>query len=184
MTTSKTLSGLEKTQVALAAAMGAGCRTCADNLYPMFQSLGASTDEIERAFSEGLGTRESATALMRHKAHSLMGRVPRAGTPGITESGGRTAELMRIGAGVAANSAPTVVHHIERAQSLGATREEIQLAIGIARMVRSKAQGFSDAEIDRIYAKEPVAEVPQVSCPSEADIMADAPAPATSGCCG
>lgn len=181
MTTSETLNGLEKAQVALAAAMGAGCRTCADNLYPMFQSLGASTDEIERAFSEGLGTRESATALMRHKAHSLMGRVPRAGTPGITDGGSKISELMRIGAGVAANSAPTVVHHIERAQTLGATQEEIQLAIGIARMVRSKAQGFSDAEIDRSYAKEPRVEEPQGPCALEADILRDAP---TSGCCG
>jgi len=181
MTNSETLNGLEKAQVALAAAMGAGCRTCADNLYPMFRSLGASADEVERAFSEGLGTRESATALMRHKAHSLMGRVPGAGAAGITESGSKISELMRIGAGAAANSAPTVVHHIERAQSVGATQEEIRLAIGIARMVRSKAQGFSDAEIDQVCAKEPGAEVSQVPCPLESVNHSDAPA--ASGCC-
>jgi hypothetical protein len=181
MTTPEYLSGLEKAQIALAAAMGAGCRTCADKLYPMLQSLGASQEAIERAFSEGLGARESATALMRSKAHELIGRIPGARAARGAARVSRASELMRIGAGVAANAAPAVAHHIERAQSLGATLDEIRLAIGIGRMVRSKAQGFADTEVDGATASEPVAEVPRAPCPLEADLLGGAPT--TSGCC-
>lgn len=183
MTTPENLNGLEKAQIALAAAMGAGCRTCADKLYPMFESLGAAPEEIESALSAGLGARESATALMRNKAHELVGRISGARAPDVDGGASRISELMRIGAGVAANAAPAAAHHIERARSLGATRDEIQLAIGVGRMVRSKAQGFSDAEIDGTHASEPAAEVPRAPCPLEADMLGGAPAP-PSGCCG
>jgi hypothetical protein len=64
---------------------------------------------------------------------------------------------------------------------VGATEQEIRLAVGIARRVRSKAQGFSDVEIDEVCAKEPGVEVPQVPCPLESATGSDAGA--ESGCC-
>jgi hypothetical protein len=64
---------------------------------------------------------------------------------------------------------------------VGATEEEIRLAIGIARRVRSKAQGFADAEIDEVCAREHGAEMPQVPCPL--DSVSGSDARADSGCC-
>jgi alkylhydroperoxidase/carboxymuconolactone decarboxylase family protein YurZ len=181
MSSTGTLGDVEKAQIALSAAMGAGCRTCADNLYPMLRSLGAAADEIELAFGAGLRTRQSTAALMRSKADALMGRTPAPDPASADEVVSKLSELMRIGAGVAANSAPSVLHHLERARCVGATEEEIRLAIGIARRVRSKAQGFSDAEIDEVCAKEHNAEVPEVPCPLDSVTGSDARA--DSGCC-
>jgi alkylhydroperoxidase/carboxymuconolactone decarboxylase family protein YurZ len=177
-----TLTKVEKAQVALSAAMGAGCRTCADNLYPVLRSFGAGADEIEPALDEGLRTRRATAALMQSKADALVGRTPAPDVANDDEIGSRLSELMRIGAGVAANSAPTVLHHLKRARSVGATEQEIGLAIGIARLVRSKAQGFSDAEIDEACAKEASgAQVPEVPCPLDAVTASDPRA--ESGCC-
>jgi len=135
----------------------------------MLRSLGAAADEIEPALEEGLRTRRATAALMQSKADALMGRTPAPDVASDEEISSVLSELMRIGAGVAANSAPTVLHHLERARSAGATEQEIRLAIGIARLVRSKAQGFSDAEIDEACAKEESgAQVPEVPCPLDA----------------
>ena len=177
-----TLTEVEKAQVALSAAMGAGCRTCADNLYPMLRSLGAAADVIEPALDEGLRTRQATAALMQSKADALMGRTPAPDVASDEEIASVLSELMRIGAGVAANSAPTALHHLERARSAGATEQEIRLAIGIARRVRSKAQGFSDAEIDEACAKgESGAQVPEIPCPLDA-VTGSHPRE-ESGCC-
>jgi alkylhydroperoxidase/carboxymuconolactone decarboxylase family protein YurZ len=119
---------------------------------------------------------------MQSKADALVGRTPAPEVANHAEIGSRLSELMRIGAGVAANSAPTVIHHLETARSVGATEEEIRLAIGIGRLVRSKAQGFSDAEIDEACAKEESGtQVPEVPCPLEAVTGSDPRA--ESGCC-
>lgn len=182
MSSNERLTEIEKAQIALSAAMGAGCRTCADNLYPMLRSLGAAADEIAAALAEGLRTSGSAAVLMRSKADTLVGRTPSPDEASDDRIASKLSELMRIGAGVAANSAPTVLHHLENARSAGATEPEIRLAIGIARRVRSKAQGFSDAEIDEACAKEePGAEVPDVPCPL--DTTAEVGARSESGCC-
>jgi alkylhydroperoxidase/carboxymuconolactone decarboxylase family protein YurZ len=148
----------------------------------MLRSFGAAADEIEPALDEGLRTRRATAALMQSKADTLMGRASAPDAASDDEIGSRLSELMRIAAGVAANSAPTVLYHLERARSAGAAEQEIRLAIGIARMVRSKAQGFSDAEIDEACAKEESgAQVPEVPCPLDA--VAGSDPRADSDCC-
>ena len=183
MSNTGTLEEVEKLQVALSAAMGAGCRTCADKLYPMLRSQGAAADEIERVLVQGLRTRAAAAQPMQAKAEALVGRTPAPDTAGGDEVASRLSELMQIGAGVAVNSAPTVLHHMERARSAGATEQEIRIAIGTGRLVRSKAQGFSDAEIDEACAAlEPSARVPEVPCPLDA--AGDGEVRSASDCCG
>jgi alkylhydroperoxidase/carboxymuconolactone decarboxylase family protein YurZ len=176
------LEEAEKLQVALSAAMGAGCRSCADKLYPMLQSLGVAADEIEQALVQGLRARGAAAALMRAKAEALTGQAPPPESAGRDEAASVLSELMRIGAGVAANSAPSTLHHMERARAAGATEQEIRTAIGTARLVRSKAQEFSDAEIDEACAAaKPDARVPEVPCPLNA--LGDSGARSEPGCC-
>jgi len=139
------LDGKEKTLIALAAAIGGGCRTCAEGLYSMSGSAGATPEEIERAFAEGFRQRESATRVMREKVRTLLGREVRA-----YDSAGestRVLELSRLAASAAANSAPDALRRIETARAAGATDAQVKVAIGIARTVRSKGQGFSDAEL-------------------------------------
>ena len=143
------LPNKEKALVALAAAMGGGCRTCADGLYPMAQAAGASTDEIERALREGLQVRENATAIMKRKAETLLGhRIPALGATEAEEAPG-ISRLTRLAAAVAANAAPDAVRHLEGASFAGVTEGAINVALAIARKVRTKAQGFSDEEIDQ-----------------------------------
>lgn len=160
----KALGDKEKLFVAMAAAMGGGCRTCAEGLYAMAGSAGVGPEESGRAFLAGLRVRESATEVMRRKAESLVGRELRHGENVETASDPRVLELGRLAAAVAANSSPDALPHIEAARAAGATDAEIAVAIGTARMVRSKAQGFSDEEV----GTSETGEAEEVQCPAEA----------------
>jgi AhpD family alkylhydroperoxidase len=147
-----TLSNKEKAQVALGAAIGAGCRTCAEFLTPTLRSLGATDAELDQLVADALVVRDGATEVMRQKAGVLLDRLP-ATEPGLQpEPGTRIEELIRTGAAVAANCAPDALGHIERAKSAGATEAQIEVAIGVGRSVRSKAQSFSDEEIAKSSA--------------------------------
>jgi alkylhydroperoxidase/carboxymuconolactone decarboxylase family protein YurZ len=158
---SAALSSKEKVLVALAAAMGGGCRTCAERLYAMAESAGATADEVAVAFADGLHVRRSATEVMQHKAGELMGRIPDVDASPRSDKGSRITELSKLAAAVAANSSPDALRHLEAARFAGASDEGIGVAIGIGRKVRSKAQGFSDEEIGELRSEEP-------ACPTEA----------------
>jgi SAM-dependent methyltransferase/alkylhydroperoxidase/carboxymuconolactone decarboxylase family protein YurZ len=142
-----TISGKEKILIALAAAMGGGCRTCAQGLRSMADSAGATIEEIERAFTDGLLQRERATEVMRGEASALLGRPLDAGSATGAAAEARVSELSRLAASVASNSSPDALKRLDAARSTGAAESEIRVAIGIGRSVRAKAQGFSDAEI-------------------------------------
>jgi alkylhydroperoxidase/carboxymuconolactone decarboxylase family protein YurZ len=142
------MSGREKTCVALAAAMGGGCRTCAERLSSVARSQKMTDGEIEWAFAQGLEAKQSGTELMREKASELTGGDPQSpAEPGSLEWE-RLGELAQLAAAVAANAAPEARRHIELAKSAGATESAIGVAVAIGRTIRGKAQGFSDEELD------------------------------------
>ena len=177
MSESQTLGTKDKLFIAMAAAMGGGCRTCAERLHAMAGSGGITPEEQERAFLEGLRARESATKVMRRKAETLIGRELR--HEGNSDGGSdlRILELSRLAAAVAANSSPDALLHITDARAAGASDSEIEVAIGTARMVRSKAQGFSDEEVGALKQNE----AEEAPCPLETE-QAEAPSK-TGGCC-
>ena len=178
MSENQALGSKDKLFIAMAAAMGGGCRTCAERLHSMAGAEGISPEEQGRAFLAGLRARESATKVMHGKAEALVGRELRL-EPGTEEATDlRVLELSRMAAAVAANSSPDALRHIEVARAAGASDAEIEVAIGTARMVRSKAQGFSDEEVGASRQSE----AEDAPCSVET-AQAEAPSQ-TGGCCG
>ena len=178
MSETQALESKDKLFIAMAAAMGGGCRTCAEKLHSMAGSEGIAPEEQGRAFLEGLRVRERATEVMRRKAEALVGGKLRHGENGGGATHLRVLELSRLAAAVAANSSPDALNHIADAREAGASDAEIEVAIGTARMVRSKAQGFSDEEVGA--SKQNEAE--EAPCPVET-AQAEA-ASRAGGCCG
>lgn len=147
MNENATLSSEEKTFVAMAAAMGGGCRTCAERLFAVGQSLDMDVEDMRRAFDEGLAVRDAASALMRDKARSLHGRETEVGDTSAPDQGDAVRELARLAAAVAANAAPVALGYAQAARAAGAGEAAIRVAIGIGRTIRGKAQSFSDEEL-------------------------------------
>jgi alkylhydroperoxidase/carboxymuconolactone decarboxylase family protein YurZ len=145
------LTNQEKTLVAMGAAMGAGCRTCADKIYEIARSLQIPGQEMLKAFHLGLDAKAEAVGTMKTKVSTLIveDSVTSSTLPGDYPE--RLATLVRIAAFAAANSAPDVILEIQKAGALGATPKQIQMSISLAGMVRKNGANFSDQEIsDRI----------------------------------
>lgn len=161
-----TLENREKVRIALAAAMGGGCRTCAEKLFALAGPAGSSSDELEQACVDGLLARDEATARMREKAESLLGRA--LGSSGRARPRERdiVTDLCRLAAAVSSNSAPDALRYGDDARARGASEAAIAAAIGIGKSVRSKAQGFSDGEVRE--ARERAGETTAAEAPPEA----------------
>lgn len=171
----KQLSNEEKTLIAMGAAMGAGCRTCADKLYAIAVSLNIPKAEMLKAFLLGLDAKAAAVRTMQEKVSALMAD----GNVGNTkELPAKLASLIRMASFTAANSAPDCLAETKQAVSNGITTNQVQLCLATAKMVRKNAMAFSDQEIsDKFGFAE--ADVQGACCPVSAN------AKSTSGCsCG
>ncbi len=141
------LTNQEKNLIAMSAAMGAGCRQCADKLYGVATSLKIPKKEMLKALQWGLDAKAEAIGTMRMKISELMGNDKGIDAQGTDVSLVKLAVLARIASFVAANSAPDVVSEIQKAKEQNVTPDQIQMCVSLAKMVRKNAGIFSDQEI-------------------------------------
>jgi alkylhydroperoxidase/carboxymuconolactone decarboxylase family protein YurZ len=140
----KQLTDKEKTLISMGAAMGGGCRTCADKLYNMALTQDIPKAEMLQAFLLGLEAKAKAVKTMQDKVFALLAERKAAGTEELSP---KLSFLIRIASFTAANSAPDCLAQAVQAQAAGITAEELQLGIVTGKMVRKHANEFSDAEI-------------------------------------
>ncbi len=138
------LSNQEKTLITMGAAMGAGCRTCADKLYEMATSLNISKAEMLKAFLLGLDAKQAAVETMREKVAALMADEHRDEGKEFPK---HLTALIRMASFTAANSAPDFLAEMKPISSTGIPAEHIQLCVATGKMVRTHAIGFSDGDI-------------------------------------
>jgi len=143
------LTNEEKDLVAMGAAMGAGCRICADKLHGIAVSLKIPEGDRAQAFRWGLDAKAQAVRTMQAKVASLTGEGRETGADAVTGSANGLAPLVRIAAYVAANSAPDALAEIERAREQGISPDRIRLCLSLAKMVRKNAMAYSDQELAR-----------------------------------
>ncbi|MDD5168678.1 MAG: hypothetical protein PHN75_07665, partial [Syntrophales bacterium] len=141
------LTDQEKNLIAMGAAMGAGCRTCADKLYKLAVSLRIPEEEMVMAFKLGLTAKAEAVRTMEAKISALMHDDSLQNSVASEVGPHRLSSLVRIASFVAANSAPDVLSEIGKASGQGITPDQIKMSVSLAKMVRKNAMMFSDQEI-------------------------------------
>ena len=149
----------ERTMIAMGAAMGAGCRQCAEGLLDAGKSLKIPAKEIWKAFEMGLNAKAEAVNTMRAAVSSMLhkeaGKETDCGCAKPDNAGtinnGRLACLIRLASYAASNSAPDALSEIDDAVVEGADRRQIRLCMSIAGMVREKSAGFSDQEVGQTH---------------------------------
>lgn len=153
------LSDRERTLIAMGAAMGAGCKTCAAGLHRIGETLGITKGEAGKAFEIGLNAKAQAVNTMRAAVSELLyGQADQRACclpPGVRQTGKAVAAnhgegmipcLIRLASFLAANSAPDAKAEMEEAVTQGADARNLNVCLAIAKMVRQKAAGFSDTE--------------------------------------
>jgi len=156
------LSNQEKTLIAMGAAMGAGCRTCADKLYDIALSLHISSGEMLQAFSLGLEAKAQAVRTMQDKVAELIRREDKNNIGKLSPD---LSSMIRMSSFVAANSAPDCYAEMIKSVPGKITVGQAQLCIATGKMVRQNAMGFSDREISAKFSGDK-SEESGVCCPA------------------
>lgn len=162
------LTDREKNLIAMGAAMGGGCRTCADKLHRLAVSLNIPEGEMAGAFHLGLEAKAEAVGTMEAKISSLLDDHGERKQAVSGEGPHALSPLVRIASFAAANSAPDLLSEVRKATAQGITSGRIRIAISLARMVRKNAMMFSDQEIFASGCGGP-SEGEETCCPLPAD---------------
>jgi AhpD family alkylhydroperoxidase len=144
MSAKGTLSQKEKELAAVAASIAAGCQPCTEHHVEAARNAGATEDQIRRAVDDALSVRQNSTRVMAKLADELLGSAPEA-KASCCDGDALTRELVSATAALALNCATSLEHHLKAARRLGASDREIQIALGVARVVRKVAGQKAEA---------------------------------------
>jgi alkylhydroperoxidase/carboxymuconolactone decarboxylase family protein YurZ len=141
------LTDSEKNIIAMGAAMGGGCRICAEKLHAIARTLEIPEEDMLKAFEAGLDAKVQAIKTMKEKVASLLGKEETSAAESNSKFSEKLDNLVRMASFAAANSAPDFISEMKKACKNGITPEQIKMCISLAKMVRKNAAGFSDQEI-------------------------------------
>lgn len=174
------LSPKEKELVAVGASVAAGCIPCTEYHLKEVKGAGATSQEITAAIDAALCVKGSTRGIMEQVAYTALG-VPREEQPsccaGPTD---RMKELVSIAAAVAVNCPTNLRKHVDAGRSVGVRDEEMQLVVGLAKMIRSKAMEKIDDAVKELSAPAQA----EVCCGPTVSAKSALQSQAASGCCG
>ena len=145
MTAVEILPTKQKHLVAVGASIAAGCQPCALSFASAAREAGACDRSLRFAVDCGLAGRERATAQMASWARETL--------PGPEVDAAFGAEralleaLIAVASAIAANSAALVKDRVDGARSVGATLEQIGIAVEIGRIAKRGAERETDSAL-------------------------------------
>ncbi len=140
---------MTKTLIALGASVAAGCQPCTEFQVKAAREAGACDRGIQLAVEAALQVRAAATRGMDRWSERCQGVRPELQASFRSELR-VLAELVSVSAAVCVQSVPDLVLHLSEARQLGATSDQIRVAVGIARSVRNAAM----EQIEAVLAQE------------------------------
>jgi AhpD family alkylhydroperoxidase len=174
------LSQKEKELVAVGASVAAGCIPCTQYHLKEVRVAGATTEEITHAVDAALCVKGSTRGIMEKIAYDALG-VPKEEQPSCCVGpSDRLKELVSIAAAVAVNCPANFHKHVTAGRTVGVQDEEIQLVVGLAKMIRGKAMEKID---DAVKALSVPAQA-EACCGSAVNVKSAPQPQVASGCCG
>ena len=134
-----TITTKEKELAAVGMSVATGCKPCTDFHVKAARQSGASDAEIEQAMSDALAVRRGATEIMEAYGLAHLGeRRPEEGQKhtGTTD---RVKELVCIGAAFGVNCVSSLKAHLDAAESVGISHDEITMIVKLSAFIRGKA---------------------------------------------
>jgi AhpD family alkylhydroperoxidase len=173
----------EKELVAVGASVAAGCIPCTQYHMKEVRTAGATTEEISSAVDAALCVKGSTRGIMEKAAYAALGLPKEEELPCCAGPTDRLRELVSIAAAVAVNC-PTNFHkHVEAGRTVGVRDDEIQLVVGLAKIIRGKAMEKMDAAAATLSTPAPTQT--EACCDSTTAQKSSPQSQATvSGCCG
>lgn len=146
------LNTIEKEMIALGVSVAAGCQPCTMHHIEAARAAGTCEKGTTLALTVGADVRRAAAEEMASWAIEQLG-----GTADVPDDWVRQHELIRAllsaAAAFAVNSVPEFRRYAEEAHNCGATDQQIQLAVTIARKIKGVAAEKMEAVARQVLAE-------------------------------
>jgi AhpD family alkylhydroperoxidase len=133
------ITSKEKELAAVGISIATGCMPCTDFHVTKVREFGASDTEIKQAMTDALSVRRGAADIMEaYGLARLEGRKP-ADDPKHASTTDRMKELVCIGAAFGVNCVSCLKTHLEAAENVGISHEDITTILKLSAFIKGKA---------------------------------------------
>jgi AhpD family alkylhydroperoxidase len=129
----------EKELAAVGMSVATGCKPCTDFHVKAARKSGASDAEIKQAMSDAVAVRTGATEVMEAYGLAHLGEGHPGADPDHIGTTTRVKELVCIGAAFGVNCVSTLKAHLEAAESVGISHDEITTVVKLSAFIKGKA---------------------------------------------
>lgn len=129
----------EKELAAVGMSVATGCKPCTDFHVKAARKSGASDAEIKQAMSDAVAVRRGATEVMEAYGLAHLGEGHPGADPDRIGTTTRVKELVCIGAAFGVNCVSTLKAHLEAAESVGISHDEITTVVKLSAFIKGKA---------------------------------------------
>jgi AhpD family alkylhydroperoxidase len=133
------ISVKEKELAAVGMSVATGCKPCTDFHVKAARKSGASDAEIKQAMSDALAVRRRATEIMEAYGLAHLGESRLEDGAEHVGSTNRVKELVCIGAAFGVNCVSSLKAHLEAAESVGISHDDITMIVKLSAFIRGKA---------------------------------------------
>ena len=133
------ITSKEKELAAVGISVATGCKPCTEFHVKKVREAGASDTEIKQAMTDAFAVRRGATEIMEAYGLAPLGEGKPAFDSGSVGRTDRVKELVCIGAAFGVNCVSSLKTHLEAADSVGISHEEIATIVKLAAFIKGKA---------------------------------------------
>jgi AhpD family alkylhydroperoxidase len=158
-----TITSKEKELAAVGMSVASGCKPCTDYHVKAARKTDASDVEIKQAMNDAFAVRRGATEIMQDYGIAQLGERS-SGDGGSISASERLKELVCIGAAFSVNCVSSLKAHVEAAESVGITHEEIATIAKLAAFIKGKAASHVEHLIESLDKPESAYEKEVTAC--------------------
>ena len=129
----------EKELAAVGMSVATGCKPCTDFHVKAARKSGASEAEIKQAMSDAVAVRRGATEIMEAYGLAHLGEHRPGADPDRVGTTTRVKELVCIGAAFGVNCVSNLKAHLEAAEGVGISHDEITTIVKLSAFIKGKA---------------------------------------------
>jgi AhpD family alkylhydroperoxidase len=159
-----TITPIEKELAAVGMSVATGCKPCTDFHVKAARKSGASDTEIKQAMSDAFAVRRAATEIMEAYAVAHLGERRPGADPDRSGTATRVKELVCIGAAFGVNCVSTLKTHLEAAESVGISRDEITTITKLSAFIKGKAASHVEHLVESLDKPEAAYEKAVTAC--------------------
>jgi AhpD family alkylhydroperoxidase len=144
------ITSKEKELAAVGISVAAGCKPCTDFHIRKVRESGASDAEIRQAMSDALSVRRGAADIMEAYGLAHLRESKPAVEPKYAGQTERVKELVCIGAAFGVNCVSTLEDHLEAAERIGISHQEIDTIVKLSAFIKGKAASHVERLADSL----------------------------------